>query len=318
LIELMVAMVILAITAIYMLETFTVNHRSYSVLDQTVESQQSLRAIADLLERDIRHAGMMLPEAAGVCGVDLTTGPDTLYLSDHDAVDPGDDLVSYGGSRVLAGALTGTGVTLTLTDVVLEPSPPARPAYDTDGNGTNDSDFQVNGGVIVADRSQPGRGTACGRITAVDAGANTIEVEFTSGNLGAAAGPTTVIAVPANEYRVTAQGALLRNGMLLSRGIEDLQIAYFFDFDRNNILLPSEARGVTGANYSASAQSVEDLREVRINLVARTRGEDPEFPVGEFIATENRAAVVGNDGFRRRLHRSTIMPRNLTNRMAGV
>jgi hypothetical protein len=57
---------------------------------------------------------------------------------------------------------------------------------------------------------------------------------------------------------------------------------------------------------------------VRINFVARTRIEDPRFNAGSFQALENRAAIAGNDGYRRRVHSSTIMPRNLVNRMNTV
>jgi prepilin-type N-terminal cleavage/methylation domain-containing protein len=317
-IELLVAMVVLAISAVYLLETFTVNHRSYTVLDQTVESQQNLRAIADLLKRDVLHAGMMIPEAAGVCGFDATANPDVLYVSDHEAVEPGNDMVAYTGSRILAGAVTGTSVALTLNSLILEPSPPSRPAYDTDGDGTNDSDFQRGGGVIVADREQPGRGVACGSVTAVNVGTTTITVDYTSGGLGGAVGPVELVAIPAIEYRVNNQAVLLRNDVPLASGVEDLQIAYFFDTNGDNIILGGEARGVSGANYTASAQSVEDLRELRINFVARTRSEDPDFPTGQFIATENRTAIVGADGFRRRVHTSTVMPRNLLNRMVGI
>jgi hypothetical protein len=51
---------------------------------------------------------------------------------------------------------------------------------------------------------------------------------------------------------------------------------------------------------------------VRVNLVTRTRSEDREWTQGRLQATENRAAAgVGSDGFRRRVHTSTVMLRNL-------
>jgi prepilin-type N-terminal cleavage/methylation domain-containing protein len=315
LIELMVAMGILAVAAVYLLETFTVNQRSYTVLDQTVESQQNLRAIADLIDRDVRHAGMMVPEAAAICGVDSTSGPDLLYLSDYEAVDPGNDVLSYNGARILTGTPSGTGITLGLNSLIIEPSP-SRPFYDTNADGTNDSDFQRGGGVIVADRRNPGRGVACGSITAVNAGSNSIGVDFASGALGTGSPPTELVAVPAIEYRINGQSELRRNDLPLAKGIEDLQIAYLFDTDGDNVI--DDVRGVAGANYDPSTRSIEDLREVRINFVARTRGEDPRFPTGQFIARENRTPVTTADGYRRRLHTSTIMPRNLVNRMAGL
>jgi prepilin-type N-terminal cleavage/methylation domain-containing protein len=318
LIELIVATVILAVTAIYLLETFTANQRSYTALDQTVESQQNLRAVSDLIERDLRHAGLMVPPAAAICGVDLTNGPDRLYVSDAEAIDPGDDLLSYDGAEILGGVTnvtSGSTETLSLSGLILEPAPPTRAAYDTDDDGTDDSDFQVDAGVIIADRNDPARGVACGPVLVVDTAAEDIQVLIASSGLDAPTKPVELVAIPATEYRVSNQAELLRNGVPLARGIEDLQVAYLFDLNGDGVLAGSEARGVPGANYVASEESVEDLGAVRINFVARTRGEDPTFAKGAFIARENRAAVAGDDHFRRRAHTTTIMPRNLVNRM---
>jgi type II secretory pathway pseudopilin PulG len=317
----LVAMGVLAVIAVYLLETFTVNNRNYVALDQAIEAQQNMRAVADLIERDVRHAGFMVPEAAAICGIDSTSGPDSLYVSDHEAIDPGDDIVSYGGAGIAGGAgnvATGAVVTLVLDSVIIEPPSPSRPAYDTNNDGTNDSDFQRDAGVIVVDRNDPGRGVACGRVRSVDAANDRIGVEILSGTLGTLTGTADLVVVPAVEYRVDG-GVLFRNGLRLARGVEDLQIAYLFDFDGDGAIASNEVRGDAGGTaYVARNQSVEDLREVRINFVARTRVEDPRFDAGSFQALENRAEVAGNDGYRRRVHTSTIMPRNLVNRMNTV
>ncbi|MEE9607859.1 MAG: prepilin-type N-terminal cleavage/methylation domain-containing protein, partial [Myxococcota bacterium] len=88
LIELLIATALLTIVAVYLLQTLTVNHRAYVVIDQVSESQQTMRAIATLIERDIRHAGMLVPQNAAVCGVDNANAPDILYVTDADAIDP--------------------------------------------------------------------------------------------------------------------------------------------------------------------------------------------------------------------------------------
>ena len=322
LIELMIAMGVLAVIAIYLLETFTVNNRNYVALDQTIEAQQNMRAIADLIERDVRHAGFMLPPAAAICGIDSTNGPDSLYVSDYEAIDPGDDIVSYTGAKIIGGATndvsTGAVIALALDSKIIEPPSPSRGAYDTSNNGTNDSDFQQGAGVIVMDRNDPGRGVACGQVRIVAANVNVIAVEILSGTLGTLTGAADLVVVPAVEYRV-AGGVLFRNGLQLARGVEDFQVAYLFDFDGDGAIAANEVRGDAGGTaYVAKNQSVEDLREVRINFVARTRIEDPRFDAGSFQALENRTAVTGNDGFRRRVYTSTIMPRNLVNRMNTV
>jgi len=323
LIELLIAMGVLAIISVYLLETFTVNNRNYVALDQAIEAQQNMRAIADLIERDVRHAGLMVPPGAAICGIDSTNGPDTLYVSDHEAIDPGNDIVSYHGAKITGGASsgnvsTGAPMSLALDSKILEPPSPVRAAYDINHDGTNDSDFLTGGGVIVMDHNDPGRGVACGRIRIVSAAFNLISVEFLSGTLGNLTGAADLVAIPAVEYRVI-NGVLLRNGLALARGVEDLQIAYSFDLDGDGAIVTSEIRGAAGGTaYVAKNQSVEKLREVRISFVARTRKEDPQFHAGSFQALENRAAVPGNDGFRRRVHTSTIMPRNLVNRMNTV
>lgn len=322
LIEMLIAMAVLAVIAVYLLETFTVNNRNYVALDQAIEAQQNMRAIADLIERDVRHAGFMIPEGAAICGIDSTNGPDTLYVSDHEAIDPGDDIVSYRGAKITGGASgnvsTGAPMSLALDSKIIEPPSPVRGAYDTNNNGTNDSDFMKYGGAIVMDLNDPDRGVACGRIRHVTAAFNAISVEFLSGTLGNLSGTADLVVIPAIEYRVT-DGVLYRNGVRLARGVEDLQIAYRFDLDGDGAIADDEVRGADGGTvYQAKNQSVELLREVRVSFVARTRREDPRFSAGSFQALENRAEVPGNDGYRRRVHTSTIMPRNLVNRMNTV
>jgi hypothetical protein len=242
-------------------------------------------------------------------------------VSDHEAIDPGDDIVSYEGAKITGGVgnvTTGSVITLNLDSVIVEPLSPSRPAYDTNNDGTNDSDFQRNAGVIVMDRNDPDRGVACGQVRSVDAANDRISVEILSGTLDTLIGGPQLVAVPAVEYRV-AGGVLFRNGLRLARGVEDFQIAYRFDLDGDGAIASSEVRGDAGGTaYVAKNQSVEDLREVRINFVARTRTEDPQFAAGSFQALENRNEVAGNDGYRRRVYTSTIMPRNLVNRMNTV
>jgi hypothetical protein len=304
------------IAVIYMLEGVTTSNRTYIMLDQVTESQQNLRAVAALLEHDLRHAGMMVPPAGAVCGVDDTTGPDVLYVSDADAIDPQDDLMSYEGALVTTAItnVTGTSVLLDLASLVLEPSPPSRPAYDTNGDGTNDSDFRVGAGVIVVDVNDPARGTVCGRIRTVNVGGSAILVDpIAAGPLGSASGPVRLVAVPAHEYRIANGDQLLRDGLLLAKGVEDLQLAYFFDVDGDGEVGAGEMRGATAADgYDPQGRDVRELRRVRFNLVARTRSEEEGF-TGRFQATENRVAGV-DDGFRRRVYTNTLLPRNMLER----
>lgn len=316
LLELLIAAAIFAVASVLFTRAFTVNQNHYVQVDQVVDAQQKLRAISDLMETDIRHAGMMVSESSAMCAVDDDDGPDTLYLSDADAIDPRKDLQAYAGARV-QGAVTGVSagsVTLTVDTMTLEDDA-TRAAYDTDGDGTNDSDFAVNSGAIVIDILDPTRGSACGRVTAVSAVAQQITINVISGSLGAASGPAQIVLVPAHEYRIDNQGDFLRNGLVLIPGIEDFQVAFFFDLDGDFQIDSGETRGDgTGSDYVASAVDAADLREIRFNLIARSQFSDPNFN-GAFIEVENRNDVTGSDGFRRRLHTSTVMLRNVGTRM---
>ena len=92
--ELMVSTAILLLVLVYVMQAFAVQHKTYVVVDQVTEAQQNLRAISDLVERDVRRAGFMVPKNAAVCGYDQTAAPDTLFVSNTDAIQSVFDLES--------------------------------------------------------------------------------------------------------------------------------------------------------------------------------------------------------------------------------
>jgi prepilin-type N-terminal cleavage/methylation domain-containing protein len=319
-IELLIASAILAIVMTFTMQIFTVNNRTYIKIDSIVDTQQSIRAISSIFERDLRHAGMMVPEGAAICGVDNTNAPDLLYISDHTAINPVDAIGIFDGARV-QGAVSQvnanpTATTLTLDTLVLEPDTP-DPSYDTDGNGTNDSDFRENGGVIVTDLMDPDRGSACGIVTNVDLVTPSITIVINTAVLAASTGAYALVAVPALEYRIDSN-KLYRNNLRLADGVEDLQLAYFLDSNGNNALDVGELHGITGNNYLASTSDASELRAVRFNVVTRTRSEDERFTNGFFQAMENRGAVAGQDGYRRRVHTAIVRMRNIGDRVGGT
>jgi len=320
-IELLIASLLVAIVMVFTMETFTVNNRTYVKIDSVVDTQQSVRAIASVLERDLRHAGMMVPEIVAACGIDSTTAPDLLYISDYTAVNPEDAIGTFDGALV-QGAVSQvnaspTLTTLNLDTLVMEPDTP-DPSYDTDGNGINDSDFRVNGGVIVADLLDPDRGSACGVVTNVDLATKSITIRIKTAALGASTGAYALVAVPALEYRINSE-KLYRNNLLLADGVEDLQLTYFLDANGNNAVDVGELKGESTTNqYVANQSDASELRAVRINIVARTRSEDDRFTQGLFQATENRAAIATTDGFRRRVHTAIVRMRNVGDRVEGT
>jgi prepilin-type N-terminal cleavage/methylation domain-containing protein len=334
-IELMIAMAVLLLVVVYLSEMLTRQSRAYAVVDQVTEAQQNLRAIADLLERELRVTGFMVPEGAAVCAVDQTNGADVLFVSDANALDPTNENQLGMGASIVAGfAGTGGNESLTLDDVVVD----GLPFYDIDGDGNADSDFleSVNpfrtGGVIVADRGDPSRGVACGIINNVNPGANSIRVDFTSNGaapagtaLAAGGGLSDLVAVPAHVYTV-ANNQLLRDGMVLADDVEDLQIAFFYDTDGDGLEIGdrSDYPGSAGGPiYQSGSWDNSDLVEIRVSVVVRTRAQDadvvqnPAMAQGQWQATENRVAPGGFDGFRRRVHTATVRPRNVGIRPLG-
>jgi prepilin-type N-terminal cleavage/methylation domain-containing protein len=321
LIELMVSLAAMFIIVGYLMGTFTFQHQTYVVVDQVSEAQQNTRAIAALLERDVRNAGYMVPPAGATCGIDNDDSPDIFFVSDADAIRPIDEL-----GAVLAGqklgtsqfSRTGTGsVVFTVNDVVID----GEATYDTDGNGSSDSDFQINGGAILVDTANLDRGVLCGTVTGISATLpQQLTVNFSPGAetlAGLASNAEQIVLIPAHVYSVTSDNPpeLHRNGQLLAKDVEDLQMAWFFDTDLDGQTDAAEYRGESASNsYDSEAQNGNELREVRVNLVLRTRDDDPRNPnaTGTGQGTENRVtAIPGDDGRRRRIHTGTVRVRNV-------
>jgi prepilin-type N-terminal cleavage/methylation domain-containing protein len=333
-IELMIAMAVLLVVVAYLTEMLTRQSRAYTVVDQVTEAQQNLRAIADLLERELRVSGFLVPQGAAVCGVDQTNGSDVLYLSDASALSPANEK-QLGVGAAITGGFSGTGgaESLSLDDAVID----GLAFYDTDGDGNADSDFLESvsplrtGGVIVTDRANPARGASCGIVTDVNASASTIRVDFTSSGAApggtplAGAGSADLVAVPAHVYTVV-NDRLLRDGMVLAEGVEDLQFAFFYDVDGDGVVdsEASEYPGSAGGQiYQSSIWDNSDLTEIRVNVVVRTRDQDadvlqsPGMAQGQWQVTENRVDPGGFDGFRRRVHTAVVRPRNVGLRPLG-
>jgi Tfp pilus assembly protein PilW len=313
--ELMVSVALMGIVLMYVMQSFSAQQRTYVMVDQVTEAQQNLRAISELVERDIRLAGFMVDEAGAVCGLDSTNAPDTLFVSDASALDPSTAIQPTLGARIpgqtpSSGALALSGGDNVVLDGVA--------AYDTDNNGVNDSDFRPGAGVIIYDRNDATRGSACGTVTAVVPNGTSVTVNLLASNLSGVAAGAQLVAVPAHVYQINGNAQLLRDGMVLAEDVEDMQVAYFFDANNNGIVDAGENPGVIGQPYVAANRDNSTLREVRVNFVVRTRGADPTFTQGQFQTTENRVGVPAptaqDPQTRRRVHTTTVRIRNVGNR----
>jgi prepilin-type N-terminal cleavage/methylation domain-containing protein len=264
LIELVVSMAVLGLITFFLTDLLVRQSRTYTVVDDVTETQQNLRAITSLLERELRATGFLVPEGAAICGYDTggsgtpDDAPDVVYVTDAEALDPaGVTSLTTQAADLTGGTFDGDGVdTLQVSSLVVD----ANPFYDLDGDGVAESDFLYttnparNGGVIVVDRNNPGAGAACGVITDIDVGTSTLTVDFdvaTAPNApagGAApdgtplgAGATDLVVVPAHVYWINPGAAggppqLIRDGMVLANDVEDLQLALFYDVDDDGVV----------------------------------------------------------------------------------
>lgn len=330
LVELMLAMTMLSIVVVLTLDSLTRQHKTSIVTEQIVEVQQNVRAVSSLLEREIRMAGFMVPNAVGICGVDSTTGPDQIFVSETEPIVPDDERVGTLGARLSTlqnwtASWTGSTasplrLTLSLDATTTDLDSDGSYFYDNDGNGTGEADFRVRGGVIIGDLANPHRGSACGIV--VSASSTQLVLDLIGGSLATLDADVDaeeeIVLVPAAHYRVNtafSTGRLERNQDLLAKGVDDLQISYFFDRDDDGVIdsAAAEEPGTSGgATYSAANWNNSELKEVRFSLVVRTRATDQNYNLGSFINFENRAASVApNDGFRRRVILGAVRPRNI-------
>jgi type II secretory pathway pseudopilin PulG len=315
LVELMIAALLTAVVVMFLMQTFTTQQRSYVVLDQTVEMQQNSRAISDLLEHDARQAGMLGPRGAAACGTDGTTGPDSLYLADSDVIDVSSMSSKLPRYYAKVGGYGGQGQQALTLKAGASLSPDGKPSVDNDGDGVADTDFRVKGGVILMDVHDPTVGVDCGTVVSITP-PNQIVVKFENGLNIPPADADYVAIMPAHVYSVdVAKRQLTRDGMVLANDVEDLQVAYFFDVNENHAMdgAATEYPGSAGngvPQYQSNVWGRDDLREIRMNVVVRTRTEVPGSSSGLFQNTENRQAVATADGYRRRVFTSTVKLRN--------
>jgi prepilin-type N-terminal cleavage/methylation domain-containing protein len=320
LVEIAIVTALLGILVMGVMTFFSTQKKNASINSQIVDVQQSTRLLGDLLEQDIRHAGLMVPESAALCAIDRLDAPDTVFLSDAGAINTVDEKRHDLAGRIQGGAsniIAGTQV-LTLDTLAIEFTSP-DPAYDTNGDGVADSDFRPGSGVIVTDAGNPSRGTACGTVDSVSLGGSQITVTIVSGVLAVLSAGSNVVdlvAVPAHLYEVNGATQLIRNGAVVADDVEDLQIAVFLDDNDDRIVDPGEYRGDgVGADFNPNVEDISSAREMRTNLLVRTRIEDPDNVDGRYQSSENRTAATASDGFRRRLYTSTVMLRNVGSRV---
>jgi prepilin-type N-terminal cleavage/methylation domain-containing protein len=321
LIELMIAISILFVILAGVFYSFGVQNEKYVVVADVTDAQQSLRGVAEMIERDVRRAGYMVPAATAACAHDYTNQPDVVILSNSEAIRPIDAL-KLDAPELLVGDLGIDVISMSATTVRVIGGGVPKLKIDDGANGA----LATGGGVILVDRNDPEQRVACGEITAIVG--DTLTVDFGPSPDATSIGADDVIAIPAVVYKIVPATAavpsqLLRNGLVLAYDVEDLQASFFFDADANgNQTAANELFGTLNAagTYPPASGATFDmgsLREVAVQIVTVTHDDAPNASGGSPTLTQG--LVVSNrdsnlapaDRRVRRLHTANVRLRNL-------
>ena len=220
LIELMVGIVVALVVVAAAFTILTTSQKSTQANDQAVETQQNVRIAMDLLSRDIKHAGFGMTGPVGACATAIVpldhtpagpdTGPDSVRL-----------LVPVGTSIAPAWTLaSAVGGTASVPQITLTSGAVANMATEAGGS--------LNGAVVTI------AGVATATVTSV--GGDTINFAPIPPPVAFPAGmPVYLLQCVTYSIGTTTAACggnspcLLRNGVSVADGIEDIQFAYACD-----------------------------------------------------------------------------------------
>ncbi len=303
LVELLVGAVVASIVVAAGFTMLTTSQKSTQANDQTVETQQNVRIAMDLLSRDIKHAGFGWTGPVGACTTAITpldhtpagndTGPDSIRL-----------LVPIGTSIApawtLASAAGGTA-TAGFSNVTLTSGAVANMATEAGGSLT---------GAVVSIA-----GVATATVTAV--AGDTISfapipppVAFPIGM------PVYLLQCVTYSIGTTTAACggsspcLLRNGVSVADGIEDIQFAYACDGcntavnggiadriidNQGGAAGFDQADFVTNNAWNVAPFTPDKIRLVQVTVVARQTTVDQGLGEGRGAASLSPTALQVSD-----------------------
>ena len=285
--------------------------RAATVNDQTAGMQQNVRVAMELLTRDIKLAGFGMGTGIGACTnaivpADQNTG----------GADTGPDSVSLVGPMPLSTlAAQATGGALSIT---LQPGAVAAMTPEGFGNGAAISLGGVNASTV---------NNIAGDVLTLGSSL----VQSASFPVGTQVFWLRCITYAVSTNAVTCAGTapcLLRGGVPMAEGIEDLQVAYACDGCAgvaDGVIDDQNASGtfdtgdfVSDNAWNSGTMIPSNIRLVRISIVARQIRSDPQWSSTAAVVAEdhNPATDPGFDQsaykqIRRRLYTKTVQVRNL-------
>ena len=170
----------------------------------------------------------------------------------------------------------------------------AAVALDTlDVDDDSNADFVAGQGVILSDGSY----STCARIQAISGTSLTLD---RGAHASRVFRRTDTTAVPALIYEISG-GALLRNGITLSRDVDDIQIEFGVDANANG-----QVQGAEFPLHTLDAADLDRVKMARVTVTVRSDRPDPDFD-GQFTAVANRVAGAADNIKRRRAMGETLL-----------
>ena len=320
LIELMIALAMFSIVSLAGFTVLSSGQQNSSMNDEVVKMQQNVRLALELISRDVRMAGFgnptdpsVVPLTANGCSSIITptnssTGPDSVAIITVDQVI----------GRLTANAPGASPTTLTLDSTT----------------GLSNGDVITLDGVFTTGVTV-NSGT---QLTfAAPSGSWPSAIQAPMAFNGAAGTGTQVVRLACVKYSVdTTNRQLLRDGVAVVDGIEDLQLAYGVDADGDGKiddlsgngsidcldLVPnnlahavtnsvgcSGTPGITVSSPPATATPTT-VRLVRISVVGKAGKSDPTYTASSAVSVEDHN-IASTAGYRRRVLTRTVSLRDL-------
>jgi len=315
LVEVMSALVILAIALTAVFATFISQQQSFTVQSRVAEMQQNLRQAVEYMSRDIRLAGYWIPDNVTIPGgatpagftsirtlypQDDSAGPDQiyiLYMFDMDSNQRPTNLSSpmatsatstlsavdnVSGRFVDNELILVTDNTNTTADLYQISGTPAGTSISLNGSSYNSHPNFPSGGY----RSTPPAMVAKARF-----------VRYFIDNTTDPAHPTLM---------VQRLGGIAPQP--LADDIEDMQLSYGLDTNNDGVV-DAWRNDLAGGPVLSVPAEIPQVRQVRLRFIARTRLPDAGWSETR-PALGNRAAGTTPDGYRRRTYDIVIDVRN--------